>query len=252
MGSSDVVTIPLDLVEVYQDSLLMGSAFPFGITEKLSFPEGFSFFDLPNLEDRYGEVTVENTDMVTCLTNLAEQTEETIAILNFADAGAPGGGVTRGARAQEEALFRCSNLAFCLNPGYYPLQNTEMLYTQGATFFKDFTYQPMEEVNCDVITLAAPRVDRSFDYTKNPDYIKLVYHKIKMMIHAALVNHVDHLILGGWGCGAYANNPVFIASVFKEVLESTVKYFASVRFAIIQDHHSAGDNYRIFKDTLEG
>jgi uncharacterized protein (TIGR02452 family) len=38
-----------------------------------------------------------------------------VAVLNFASASNPGGGVVRGANAQEECLCRCSDLYFCLN-----------------------------------------------------------------------------------------------------------------------------------------
>ena len=37
------------------------------------------------------------------------------AVHNFASASNPGGGVERGANAQEECLCRCSGLFFCLN-----------------------------------------------------------------------------------------------------------------------------------------
>ena len=38
-----------------------------------------------------------------------------VAVHNFASASNPGGGVTKGANAQEECLCRCSGLYFCLN-----------------------------------------------------------------------------------------------------------------------------------------
>ena len=41
--------------------------------------------------------------------------ETKTAVHNFASASNPGGGVERGANAQEECLCRCSDLYFCLN-----------------------------------------------------------------------------------------------------------------------------------------
>ena len=38
-----------------------------------------------------------------------------VCVHNFASASNPGGGVTKGASAQEECLCRCSSLYFCLN-----------------------------------------------------------------------------------------------------------------------------------------
>ncbi len=38
-----------------------------------------------------------------------------VAVLNFASASNPGGGVVKGSSAQEECLCRCSSLYFALN-----------------------------------------------------------------------------------------------------------------------------------------
>ena len=99
-----------------------------------------------------------------------------MCVHNFASASNPGGGVTRGANAQEECLCRCSSLYFCLNTsemwsGFYqqhryaqnPLHNDDIIYTPNVTVFKTDTADPKlmaerdwYEVN--VITCAAPNL----------------------------------------------------------------------------------------------
>ena len=61
-----------------------------------------------------------------------------VAILNMASARRPGGGVEKGARAQEESLFRCSNLFDTIPQDMYPIGLEEAIYTKDAVFFKDF------------------------------------------------------------------------------------------------------------------
>ena len=95
-----------------------------------------------------------------------------VAVHNFASASNPGGGVTKGANAQEEYLCRCSGLYFCLNTsamwdGFYkphrdahdPIHNDDIIYTPGVTVFKSDTAVPQllpetEWYDVDIITSA--------------------------------------------------------------------------------------------------
>ncbi len=99
-----------------------------------------------------------------------------VAVLNFASASNPGGGVVNGSNAQEEALCRCSTLYFNLNENlnwqkFYlphrraadPLHNDDIIYTPDVVVFKsDTSYPKLMQQNLwqkvNVITCAAPNL----------------------------------------------------------------------------------------------
>lgn len=102
--------------------------------------------------------------------------DKNICVHNFASASNPGGGVTRGANAQEECLCRCSSLYSCLNTpemwnGFYkphriaknPIHNDDIIYTPDVVVFKTDEVFPRlmdeEEWYCiNVVTCAAPNL----------------------------------------------------------------------------------------------
>ena len=167
----------------------------------------------------------------------------------------PGGGVYNGARAQEECLFRCSNLIHVVPNSFYPLQENEALYTKDAIFFKDKYYGYMDPVVCDVVTIAAINLNENakYDPVQNiKDYRNVTKDKIRLMISLAAKNGVQNLILGAWGCGVFKNDPNLMSQYFSEVLigEGYSVDFKNVVFAVINDHNSVGNNYDIFYKNL--
>jgi uncharacterized protein (TIGR02452 family) len=172
-------------------------------------------------------------------------------LLNMASYKRPGGGVRNGARAQEECLFRCSNLSEVIPTSHYPLQEDECVYTSAGVFFKDFNYNYTTPTEIDVITMAAINLN-GFELTDFKQYIKTNKDKIRLMLSLAIKNEVKNIILGAWGCGVFKNNPVQIATFFKEVLdEGYNSHFDNVVFAIINDHNSVDNNLEIFKSILQ-
>lgn len=99
-----------------------------------------------------------------------------VCVLNFASATNPGGGVTRGSSAQEEAICRCSTLYFSLIEqsmwkGFYtphraqrdPLHNDDCIYTPGVVVIKTDTATPQalppeDWYTVNVLTCAAPNL----------------------------------------------------------------------------------------------
>jgi len=202
-------------------------------------------------------IIVINSDTVSALVKYYE-TGKT-CVLNMASHKRPGGGVYNGAKAQEECLFRCSNLCTAIGTEHYPLKDKEALYTTDAIFFKDSEYDYMPDVKCDVVTVAALRLCDVLDtrgniyhQSKGPEYRNITKNKIRLMLYLASKHGVRNIILGAWGCGVYKNDPEIISQYFHEVLvlECYSGLFNQVIFAIINDENSVGNNYEIFKNKF--
>lgn len=203
-----------------------------------------------------------------------------VAVLNFASASNPGGGVTRGASAQEECLCRCSGLYFCLDvqemwDGFYgphrrahnPTHNDDIIYTPGVIVFKTDTANPVlmkkeDWYGVDVITCAAPnlRANPSNSYNDGDGKIMakvtekelLAIHekRLRRILDVAVVKGVEVIILGAFGCGAFLNNPEVVALAAKNVTKEYRKAFKAIEFAV---YCSPRDdrNYKTFDRVLK-
>jgi len=202
-----------------------------------------------------------------------------VAVHNFASASNPGGGVVRGANAQEECLCRCSGLYFNLNTkkmwdGFYaphrashnPLHNDDIIYTPEVTVFKTDTANPKllpekEWYNVDVITCAAPnlreRPSNSYNSgdgnrrAKVTDKELLSIHEKRLgrILDVAFIEGDEVVILGAFGCGAFMNNPEVVAMAAKNVIKDYQKAFKAIEFAIYCSPRDER-NYKIFKRIL--
>jgi uncharacterized protein (TIGR02452 family) len=227
----------MNLVEVYQDTLDYSKDLINSITTKHDFGEiSISKSISKNIE-------VVNSDSVSALTEFSK-TGKT-AVLNMASYKRPGGGVINGARAQEECLFRCSNLGHVISTDFYPLQDDELLWTKDAVFFKDVNYGYMKDVKVDVVTIAAINLNAQ----KVDNYEELTKNKIRLMLSIATKNNIDNIILGAWGCGVFGNEPSKMVKMFIDVINEGYS-FDNIIFAIINDHNSVGNNYNEFKNII--
>lgn len=239
----------MNLVEVFQDTLKNSEDLLDSITTKHTFSE----INPARLTMFKPNISVVNSDSVSTLVEYSKLGKT--CVLNMASYKRPGGGVYNGARAQEECLFRCSNLIQVVPISYYPLVEDEALYTKDAIFFKDKFYGQMDPVVCDVVTIAAINLNENakYDPVQNvSDYRKITKDKIRLMISLAVKNGVENLILGAWGCGVFKNDPNLMSKYFSEVLigEGYSVDFKNIVFAVINDHNSVSNNYEIFYKNL--
>lgn len=188
------------------------------------------------------EVTAEST--LEAGRRLVHGGAERVAVLNFASALNPGGGFLNGARAQEEALCRCSALYPCLEAqrGYYAANQalgsseyTDHLITSPAVpFFRDDALALVDRpVSLDVITSPAP-------YAKDtpplaPEVLERVFRRRGRQVLAVAAHQGQRaLVLGAWGCGAFGNEPRLVGRVFAELLAAHGGGFDHVVFGILE------------------
>lgn len=231
-----------DLIVVFTDTEQKSDKYTQSKTTKQNHVEG------PFLSEYNGNISVENSDTVTSLVKWSKIGKT--AILNMASPYRPGGGVRNGARAQEECLFRCSNLVRAIDSTHYPIKKDECIYTQDAVFFKDVNYDYMEPVTCDVVTIPALNLNK--EEFNDQDYETITREKIRIMLSVPYKFGVKNIILGAWGCGVFGNNPEKIAQYFKDAIitEGYSSLYENVVFAIINDHNSVANNFEIFNKIL--
>lgn len=203
-----------------------------------------------------------------------------VCVHNFASASNPGGGVTRGANAQEECLCRCSNLYFCLNEKrmweqFYgphriqrnPLHNDDIIYTSSVVVFKSDTAEPKllaekDWYKVNMITCAAPNLRKQpsneFNTSDGGKAVKVtdkalleIHEKrLRRILDVALMNENEVVILGAFGCGAFANKPEVVARAAKNVIEEYRYAFVTIEFAIYCSPCDM-ENYKVFCRVLE-
>ena len=171
------------------------------------------------------------------------------AILDFASATMPGGGVLVGSRGQEEDMCRCTTLYFNLNSdflrvNYYEknrkdaclIRRSNCIYIPEVQIIKS-PESPMTRLSeeqylpIDVIVCAAPNLRKVSEIPSEDEL--LIYHeeRAKNIFKCAAKHHVSNLILGAFGCGAFRNPPEIVAKAYRNVLSEYGKSFDSIVFA---------------------
>lgn len=234
-----------------------------------------SIQDIDSLKKYDTTVIVENND---CLVAAKGFIDEGLrpCVLNMASFHTPGGGVLNGSKAQEEDIFRRTNIFKSLyqfspigdefgveqKEEQYPLERTYgAIYTPNVTVFKNgvdkgysFLKTPFQ---IDVISCAAVKNPTLVDGKLPKWAAELMTEKIRQIFNISLVHGNDSLILSAFGCGAYKNPPHDIAAIFKKVIEEFDKCFKKISFAILElegtsfKEHNPNGNLVPFQEVLQ-
>ena len=188
-------------------------------------------------------------------------------VLNLASRQNPGGGVLSGAGAQEENLFRRTNLfrslyQFTDYANEYGLQKSKKTYPlnkeSGGIYSGNITVFRASEKNgyrlltkpFKVSFVIVPAINNPALVKKNNQYfiddplIEPTKEKIRTILRIAGKYEHDCLVLGAFGCGAYANPPNHVARLFKDVFSENefLGFFKLIVFAIFEDHNTGKEH----------
>lgn len=222
------------------------------------------------------EISVENIDCLLAAKRLQDEGFN-VVVLNMASRQNPGGGVYGGAGAQEENLFRRSNLfrsMFQFAPYasqygvhksscQYPLdRNFGGVYTPNALVFRDTEdngYKLLGTPYC-VSFIAVPAINRpelDADGMIAESLVEPVKNKMRTIFRIGFLHGHDALVLGALGCGAFRNPPRHVARLFHEILEEPEfkNIYRKIVFAILDDHnaykeHNPEGNFKPFTEEF--
>ncbi|KAI8874388.1 hypothetical protein GQ42DRAFT_116554 [Ramicandelaber brevisporus] len=221
------------------------------------------------------KITVVRADCVDVGLRLLEQqtdnTQPPPLVLVHASKSNPGGGYKNGAGAAEESICRRTSLFYSLEDPYGLMPDRKSLYpinmyggiycpdvmvirdslAGGYGFLKDIKSLAFVNVAA-FVRPATEQITTSGSVTGKterqivPDMANKVKRKMETMLHIARHHGHKQVVLGAWGCGAFANPPKHIAELFKEVIYDSkfgfAEYFEHISFAIIEDHNALRNN----------
>lgn len=273
------------LVDIFQDTQQFYNTNPALMAAVAASKAGTKLYDagaapaLPANVRKAGAVSVTKSKTFEAAMRLAKQYPgKKIAVLNFASASRPGGGVKSGSSAQEESLCRCSTLYPTLDrrflwQNYYDvnrasgdvLHTDACIYSPGVVICKtdsDYPERMPQENWCtvDVISCAAPNLRNEPANKYNPETgepvsilpadLQCIHEqRSRQILAVAAANGVDILVLGAFGCGAFRNDPKVVARAYANVLEGMEDLFDLVEFAIYcRDYET--ENYDAFRKAL--
>lgn len=184
-----------------------------------------------------------------------QYSDKKVAVLNFASATNPGGGVVGGSNAQEECLCRTSTLyANLTDQGmmrafYQPHRqqlrsgqmdftyNDDLIYTPDVVIFKSDTAFPTtlpehHWQKVDVITCAAPNLNYGSQMISPDELAQIHENRCRKILAVAQEQNVEVVILGAFGCGAFGNPPEIVAKGMMRAIQDFSKAFQTIEFAI--------------------
>lgn len=185
-----------------------------------------------------------------------------VGVLNFASARHPGGGFLKGALAQEECLAYSSNLYDTLKDNeFYSLHSnmeskmySDNMIVGNVEFFRNAVYNfVLTPRTVKVVTSAAVNMGQVKLKGEDVEVAKEVMkNRMRKVLKLFAKEGCETIVLGAFGCGVFANNPVDVATNWVDLLqnEGYHKYFKSIVFSIYDKPNVEG-NFAVFKKIIQ-
>ncbi|EWM11623.1 TIGR02452 family protein [Kutzneria sp. 744] len=169
---------------------------------------------------------------------------ENPAALVFASARNPGGGFLNGARAQEEGIARSSALyPYLLKAGDFYAHHRahedlaysdRVIHSPDVPVFRDDQGDLIEPYTASFLTAAAP--NRGAVVRNQPRRAKeipaILHRRAARVLQVAAANGHTRLVLGAWGCGVFANDPITVSQAFRAAMDEN-RHFEHIVFAVL-------------------
>lgn len=205
--------------------------------------------------DSMPETACENMDSFAMARNLDAKhlSNKHVLVLNLANAVHPGGGVRRGAHAQEEELCRKSSLLLSLESKtakrYYDynwsihtfLGSDAVMITPEVEIIRDEKGHLLADSTVvSVMTCAAPNIRNGMEGMTDSAYKAMLYNRITAMLAVAASEGYEVMVLGAFGCGAFRNDANTVAGLFHKAIKgfsykgkSSGELFRMISFAVL-------------------
>ena len=203
----------------------------------------YDHIDFGEIQHRFRTTVVKTFDMDTldvAKLLLDEEKEPSVCVLSMTHPKKPGGTWLQGMFGQEESLFVRTTLSCGTDKFFYPLDPYDSVFTKDVVVIRGnekmgYPFLSEEErYMIDVISMSGYKLDEKPKYP-DPDYVNTVRLKVRSMLIACIDNNVRNLVLGALGCGAFSNDPLVVAKIFKAELEVFAGFFNKVYFAVLDD-----------------
>ena len=249
-----------DRIRIWNETKVTANAYPSQNAEKFWYVDNFQY---RQTSQGITNVTVVNQDSIAAGRELQLKGLYPLVLI-FADHRFAGGDVQHGSGAQEESLFRRTNLCnYMLQHLHYPILPTEALVSSGVTVFRD-----VEANNCqfldqpftmDFIACPALHNPQLVDGKLSDSDINELRTKLRLIFQVAYKCGNDALVLGPMGCGAWRSPPEQVARIMKEELDLVNGVFKHVTMAclevkqrdyIVQNRDKVESNYHVFQHVF--
>ena len=194
-------------------------------SSKVSIPPGASLPSHEHIPFPETRIQVTNETTLGASMRLVKSGLEPLA-LNFANGIHPGGGFLGGAKAQEEVLCRSSALYQTIIDDQMYLAHRKRsrsdstdwaIYSPDVPVFRTDDGTELEQPwLLSFITCAAPYAPA----IGKQEAADLLQKRIHRVLDIAQAYRHSSLVLGAWGCGAFANDPHRTAKNFRQALEN--------------------------------